>query len=82
MNIWKIWSCSYDVIPPAEDKRNPKNLPANESLEKTVSRVAQILIILLKKIRKKLIIAAHCNLLRALIKYFDKMFNDAIYYRC
>ena len=91
----KIWRRSYDVKPPAleeTDKRHPKNdpmfrnvdpknLPANESLETTVARAVPYFNNVIKKdmeAGKRVIIAAHGNSLRALVKYFDNMSNDAI----
>jgi len=91
----KIWRRSYDVKPPAleeTDKRHPKNdpmfrnvdpknLPANESLETTVARAVPYFNNVIKKdmeAGKRVIIAAHGNSLRALVKYFDNMSNEAI----
>jgi 2,3-bisphosphoglycerate-dependent phosphoglycerate mutase len=91
----KIWRRSYDIKPPAleeTDKRHPKNdpmfrnvdpknLPANESLETTVARAVPYFNNVIKKdmeAGKRVIIAAHGNSLRALVKYFDNMSNDAI----
>ena len=91
----KIWRRSYDVKPPAleeTDKRHPKNdpmfrnvdpknLPANESLETTVARAVPYFNNVIKKdmeAGKRVIIAAHGNSLRALVKYFDNMSNDPI----
>jgi 2,3-bisphosphoglycerate-dependent phosphoglycerate mutase len=91
----KIWRRSYDIKPPAleeTDKRHPKNdpmfrnvdpknLPANESLETTVARAVPYFNNVIKKdmeAGKRVIIAAHGNSLRALVKYFDNMTNDAI----
>jgi 2,3-bisphosphoglycerate-dependent phosphoglycerate mutase len=91
----KIWRRSYDIKPPAleeTDKRHPKNdpmfrnvdpknLPANESLETTVERAVPYFNNVIKKdmeAGKRVIIAAHGNSLRALVKYFDNMTNDAI----
>ena len=91
----KISRRSYDIKPPAleeTDKRHPKNdpmfrnvdpknLPANESLETTVARAVPYFNNVIKKdmeAGKRVIIAAHGNSLRALVKYFDNMSNDAI----
>ena len=71
------WRRSYDILPPAlnqNDARsavaqsmyrdvNPNELPSSASLETTVARV---------------IIAAHGNSLRALVKYFDKLSEEDI----
>ena len=60
---------------------DPKNLPANESLETTVARAVPYFNNVIKKdmeAGKRVIIAAHGNSLRALVKYFDNMSNDAI----
>ena len=91
----KIWRRSYDVKPPAleeTDKRHPKNdpmfrnvdpknLPANESLETTVARAVPYFNNVIKKdmeAGKRVIIAAHGNSLRALVKYLDNMSNEEI----
>jgi len=76
----------------ADDKRNPANqaiyagvdkseLPLTESLETTIERVVPYFEKVIKKDMKegkRVIIAAHGNSLRALVKYFDKMSNDEI----
>ena len=60
----------------------PKELlPANESLETTVERVVPFFEEVIKKdmeAGKRVIIAAHGNSLRALVKYFDNLTSDEI----
>ncbi|MBQ7460460.1 MAG: 2,3-diphosphoglycerate-dependent phosphoglycerate mutase [Oscillospiraceae bacterium] len=60
----------------------PKELlPANESLETTVERVVPYFEEVIKKdmeAGKRVIIAAHGNSLRALVKYFDNLSSDEI----
>ena len=74
------------------DERAPKNqdvyrnedpalLPLNESLETTIERVVPYyneVILPDMKAGKRVIIAAHGNSLRALVKYLDNMSNDEI----
>ena len=91
----KIWRRSFDVKPPeldANDDRSatkqpmyrdvdPKNLPANESLETTIERVVPFFNEVIKpamEAGKRVVIAAHGNSLRALVKYFDDISNDEI----
>ena len=60
---------------------DPKELPLTESLETTIARVVPYFEDVIKKdmkAGKRVIIAAHGNSLRALVKYFDKMSNDEI----
>jgi 2,3-bisphosphoglycerate-dependent phosphoglycerate mutase len=60
---------------------NPKELPLTESLETTIERVVPYFEDVIKKdmkAGKRVIIAAHGNSLRALVKYFDKMGKDEI----
>jgi 2,3-bisphosphoglycerate-dependent phosphoglycerate mutase len=60
---------------------DPKELPLNESLETTVARVVPYFEEVIKadmKAGKRVLIAAHGNSLRALVKYFDNMSNDDI----
>ena len=84
----KIWRRSFDVKPPVleeSDERAPQNqamyrnvkerLPLHESLETTIERVIPYFEGVIKKDmqeRKRVIIAAHGNSLRALVKYFDQ----------
>ncbi len=90
----KIWRRSFDVKPPIleeEDPRAPKNqsmyqnvkedLPLHESLETTIERVVPYFEEVIQpqiKDGKKVLIAAHGNSLRALVKYFDHLSNDEI----
>ena len=80
--------------PPLEetDERNPKNqpayrnedrniLPLTESLETTVARVIPYYNDVIKKdmnAGKRVLIAAHGNSLRALVKYLDNLSDEAI----
>lgn len=88
-----IWRRSYDVLPPLLDKADPrhpshdpryageKNLPAGEALEQCVSRMLPYwneTIAPAVKSGKSVIVAAHGNSLRALVKHLDGMSNDAI----
>ena len=60
---------------------NPAELPLNESLETTVARVVPYFEEVIKadmKAGKRVLIAAHGNSLRALVKYFDNLSNDEI----
>ncbi|MFV0380734.1 MAG: 2,3-diphosphoglycerate-dependent phosphoglycerate mutase [Breznakia sp.] len=91
----KIWRRSFDVQPPAlekRDKRNPLNfspyrnenkqdLPLAESLKDTIARVIPYYETTIKKDienGKRVLIVAHGNSLRALIKYLDNLSNDEI----
>ena len=58
---------------------DPKVLPLNESLETTIERVVPYyneVIVPAMKAGKRVIIAAHGNSLRALVKYLDYMSNE------
>ena len=60
---------------------DPSLLPKNESLETTIGRVIPYFEEIIKpdmKAGKRVIIAAHGNSLRALVKYFDKLSNEEI----
>jgi 2,3-bisphosphoglycerate-dependent phosphoglycerate mutase len=60
---------------------DPAELPLNESLETTVARVVPYFENVIKedmKAGKRVLIAAHGNSLRALVKYFDNLSNDEI----
>ena len=60
---------------------DPKELPLTESLETTVERVVPYFEDVIKKdmkAGKRVIIAAHGNSLRALVKYFDNMSKEEI----
>lgn len=88
-----IWRRSYDVMPPAlekTDSRHPsndprykgvENLPSTEALKQTVSRMLpywEQTIAPSIRAGKKVIIAAHGNSLRALVKHLDGMSEEAI----
>jgi 2,3-bisphosphoglycerate-dependent phosphoglycerate mutase len=88
-----VWRRSYSTAPPpldATDKRHPvhdkrytgiANLPATESLATTLERVEPCwneLIVPQLKAGKDVLIAAHGNSLRALVKMLDKMPDDDI----
>ena len=89
-----IWRRSYDTPPPPlelNDKRHPANdpkynnisalLPSSESLEDTYKRLFPLLtkkILKQVKLRRKILIVAHGNSLRAVVKYLDKISNDEI----
>ena len=60
---------------------DPALLPAHESLETTIERVIPYFEEVIKKdmmAGKRVLIAAHGNSLRALVKYFDGLSNDEI----
>lgn len=60
---------------------DPALLPANESLETTIERVVPYFNDVIKKdmeAGKRVIIAAHGNSLRALVKYFDNLSDEEI----
>ena len=60
---------------------NAKDLPLTESLETTIERVVPYFEETIKKdmlAGKRVVIAAHGNSLRALVKYFDKLSNEEI----
>jgi 2,3-bisphosphoglycerate-dependent phosphoglycerate mutase len=88
-----IWRRSYDVPPPeldAEDERHPlhdprysgiKNLPSTESLATTLDRVAPYwndVIAPDLRAGKNVLIAAHGNSLRALVKMLDSISDEEI----
>jgi 2,3-bisphosphoglycerate-dependent phosphoglycerate mutase len=86
-----IWRRSYAVQPPAleeNDKRHPKHdkrysdyTPATESLKDTVARVIPYWNnVVYPQVRdgKSLLIAAHGNSLRALIKHLDGISDEDI----
>lgn len=90
----KIWRRSFDVKPPVleeSDERAPKNqaayrdvteeLPLTESLETTIERAVPYFEEVIKpqmQAGKRVIIAAHGNSLRALVKYFDNLSSEEI----
>ncbi len=89
-----IWRRSFDVKPPLldeTDERNPKNqelfkdineeLPLGESLLDTIERVIPYYNeYILKDIKegKRVIIVAHGNSLRALVKYLENISDEEI----
>lgn len=88
-----IWRRSYDVLPPlleVSDERHPShdprykgvpNLPAGEALKQCVDRMLPYwneTIAPAVKSGKSVIVAAHGNSLRALVKHLDQMTNDEI----
>jgi 2,3-bisphosphoglycerate-dependent phosphoglycerate mutase len=88
-----IWRRSYDIPPPAlepEDDRHPAHdpryagvakLPATESLATTLERVAPCwneLIAPDLRAGKDVLISAHGNSLRALVKMLDKISDEEI----
>ncbi len=88
-----IWRRSYDIAPPPiaeDDERHPKfdpryadldNLPATESLKDTLARVAPYFETHIAPRLKKgqnVLIAAHGNSLRALVKMLDDVSDEDI----
>jgi len=88
-----IWRRSYDIPPPeidVDDERHPShdprydgidNLPSTESLATTLDRVMpcwEELIAPQLRDGKNVLIAAHGNSLRALVKMLDDVSNDDI----
>jgi 2,3-bisphosphoglycerate-dependent phosphoglycerate mutase len=88
-----IWRRSYDIPPPEleeSDERHPKhdkryagipNLPASESLKTTLERVKPYwdeVIVPDLKAGKSVLIAAHGNSLRALVKMLDGISDEDI----
>ena len=88
-----IWRRSYDIPPPdldADDERHPahdvryagiENLPSAESLATTLQRVApcwEDVIAPDLRAGKNILIAAHGNSLRALVKMLDGISDDDI----
>ena len=88
-----IWRRSYDIPPPEMEDTDERYLgndpryasiadfPKTECLKDTVDRVVPYFETeIMPKIRdgKRLIIAAHGNSLRALVKYLDNIPNDEI----
>ena len=93
MTSRSIWRRSYDIPPPeldANDERHPShdsryagisNLPATESLATTLDRVLPCWDeVIAPELRagKNVLIAAHGNSLRALVKMLDEVSNDEI----
>jgi 2,3-bisphosphoglycerate-dependent phosphoglycerate mutase len=88
-----VWRRSYDIPPPAiaeDDERHPKfdvrytgieNLPATESLKTTLERVEPYWtanIVPRLKAGENVLITAHGNSLRALVKMLDGISNEEI----
>ena len=88
-----IWRRSYDIPPPAlalDDERHPShdrryagidNLPATESLKLTLDRVLPCWnerIAPELKAGRNVLIAAHGNSLRALVKMLDEISDEEI----
>ncbi len=88
-----IWRRSYEVLPPLleeSDERHPshdpryqgvKQLPAGEALKHTVARMLPYwneIIAPIVQSGKKVLIAAHGNSLRALVKHLDQMSEEEI----
>lgn len=85
----KIWRRSYDILPPQlddEDKRSPRKqkmyrdvkeeLPLSESLKTTIDRCVPYFEENIKQDmieNKRVLIVAHGNSIRALVKYFDQL---------
>lgn len=90
----KVWRRSFDVAPPALDEKDERNpalqeqyrgisdpLPLCESLKDTIARVIPFYeetIVPQMKEGKRIIIAAHGNSLRALVKYLDNLTDEEI----
>jgi 2,3-bisphosphoglycerate-dependent phosphoglycerate mutase len=91
-NQVRIWRRSYDIPPPVlskDDERyeaaDPRyagiSVPLSESLKDTVARVVpywQGTIAPAMRAGKRVLIAAHGNSLRALVKYLDNVPDEAI----
>ncbi|MBQ7992878.1 MAG: 2,3-diphosphoglycerate-dependent phosphoglycerate mutase [Solobacterium sp.] len=92
VKIWRrSFDVKPPALDPA-DERAPQNqamfrdvpadeLPLNESLETTIERVVPYFEEVIKKdmaAGKRVLIAAHGNSLRALVKYFDKLSDEEI----
>ncbi len=90
----KIWRRSYDTPPPALDRAtnasvtdpryarlNPQEIPDTECLKDTVARVLpywhEVLAPAIKA-GQRVLVAAHGNSLRALVKYLDGISDEAI----
>ena len=88
----KIWRRSFDIQPPPlgeNDERNPKfcfqyrneSTPLTESLKDTIERTVPYFEETIKPDMlqgKRVIIAAHGNTLRALVKHFENISDDDI----
>jgi 2,3-bisphosphoglycerate-dependent phosphoglycerate mutase len=80
----KIWRRSYDVPPPAmpvTDPGRPEEVPSSECLKDTVARFLpywQSDIVPMLQRGERVLIVAHGNSLRALVKHLDRMSDEAI----
>ncbi len=90
----RIWRRSFDVQPPVldkEDERNPRraaaysreteDMPLAESLKDTIARVVPYYNAEIKpqmESGRNVLIVAHGNSLRALVKYFENLSNEEI----
>lgn len=78
----KIWRRSYDIRPPLLDPEDPRHgvdHPLGECLKDTVQRAVPYwteTIVPALKSGKKILVSAHGNSLRALVKYLDQV-SDA-----
>ena len=92
VKVWRrSYDVKPPALDPADDRApqnqemfrgiDPAELPLNESLETTVERAVPYFEEVIKedmKAGKRVLIAAHGNSLRALVKYFDHLTNDEI----
>lgn len=90
----KIWRRSFDVLPPSLTKDDPRSpnaqvmyrdvketLPLAESLKTTIERCIPYYELQIKKdiaAGKRVLIVAHGNSIRALVKYFDQLSDSEI----
>lgn len=88
----KIWRRSFDVPPPVQEKGSPYDVsadrryagvsvPATESLKDTIARALpayEELAVSQLKAGKRVLIAAHGNSLRALVKHLSGISDDDI----
>jgi 2,3-bisphosphoglycerate-dependent phosphoglycerate mutase len=88
----KIWRRSFDVPPPAQDKGSAFDVsgdrryagiavPATESLKDTIARALpawEALVVPELRAGKRVVIAAHGNSLRALVKHLSDLSDDDI----
>lgn len=88
----KIWRRSFDVPPPVQEKGSPYDVsadrryagvpvPATESLKDTIARALpayEELVVPQLKAGKRVLIAAHGNSLRALVKHLSGISDDDI----
>ena len=88
----QLWRRSYDVLPPLAEKGSqfdPKTdkkyenikeeLPLGESLEKVVERLGSTFTNILEVVKtKQVLIVAHGNSIRAMVKMLDNLSNTEI----